>query len=80
MSYDQKPSRMKLVSSGRPVGAPQNADANADALAPALEEPNDPPQPGEQPARRAPVVAAILFLAGCAIGGAGLAAWPHLAS
>ncbi|WP_010410970.1 hypothetical protein [Citromicrobium sp. JLT1363] len=76
MSYDQKPSRIKLVSSGRPAGAPQNADA----LAPALEGANDPAQPGEQPARRAPVLPAILFLAGCAIGGAGLAAWPHLAS
>lgn len=82
MSHDQKPSRIKLVSTGGPARAPQTAPTDTKPLEQAIEQAVENAQKSDAaaaPARRFSIVSAILFLAGCAIGGAGLAAWPHLA-
>mgnify|MGYP005812214343 CR=1 FL=1 len=77
MSYDQKPARIKLVSNGGRASVPENAAAGAgadethEAGHAAVAEP--------EKARGFPLVSTIVFLFGCAIGGAGLVAWPHLA-
>lgn len=72
MSYDQKPSRIKLVSGGgqTPVPAP---------TAPVGGQPAGDAAAGQTPKRRSGVMVAVLFLIGSALGGAGLAAWPHIA-
>ncbi|MXP10420.1 hypothetical protein [Pseudoblastomonas halimionae] len=77
MSYDQKPSRIKLVSGGRPPRLPDSADAESlnDADGEAIEDRVALPQPKG----RSGLIKAMLFLAGSAAGGAGLAAWPHIA-
>ena len=75
MSYDQKPARIKLVGSGGRSSAPEDANA----VAAVDEQPAEDTQPDSEPARRSPVMVAVVFLAGSAIGGAGLVAWPHLA-
>ena len=77
MSYDQKPSRIKLVSTGGPTRAPENAATDIQPLQQAIKDAQRP-DVEVAPARRFSLVFAVLFLAGCAIGGAGLAAWPHL--
>ncbi|MEL7738859.1 hypothetical protein AAG614_10790 [Citromicrobium bathyomarinum] len=77
MSYDQKPSRIKLVSTGGSARAPQNAPTDTQPLQQAIEEAQRP-EVEVAPARRFSILSAILFLAGCAVGGAGLVAWPHL--
>ncbi len=75
MSYDQKPSRIKLVSSGGPARAPENALVDTKPIEQAIE---DAQQAGAATAKRFPLVSVIVFLSGSAIGGAGLVAWPHL--
>ncbi|MBB6122775.1 hypothetical protein [Sphingobium subterraneum] len=71
MSQDQKPARVRAVSSrdGLPGSGPENAgdvEESTAALAAAA-----------APARRA-VAGKFVFLLGCALGGAGLAALPHI--
>ena len=77
MSYDQKPSRIKLVSTGGSARAPQNAPPDTQPLKQAIEAAQRT-EVEVTPVRRFPIVSVILFLAGCAVGGAGLVAWPHL--
>lgn len=81
MSHDQKPSRIKLVSTGGPARAPQNGPTDTRPIEQAIEQAAENARAAAAepaPARRFSILSAILFLAGCAIGGAGLAAWPHL--
>lgn len=71
MSNDQKPARIRIVSSGAPTQSRRTAPiASLDA---------EHADPGAMPGRRVGFLPVILFLGGCVIGGAGLAAWPHLA-
>ncbi|MBB3032460.1 hypothetical protein [Alteriqipengyuania lutimaris] len=81
MSYDQKPSRIKLVSNGGTAHAPGNAPVDTRPLEQAIQDvvDNAQQQPATAPARRFSIMSVILFLLGSAIGGAGLVAWPHLA-
>lgn len=63
MSQDQKPSRVRLVSSGA-IGAPV-ADPTPTTAGPAEAAP-------AQKRGLSPIVLAILFILGCALGGAAL--------
>ena len=71
MSNDQKPARIKIVNGTAPARAENKASKDAVAKLP-------PPVPIVTPTRRVMRLSAIMFLVGCAIGGVGLAAWPHL--
>lgn len=71
MSNDQKPARLRIVSSGAPTQSRRTAP-----IAPLTDTSTGP---AGMPAGRWGFLSMILFLVGCAIGGAGLAAWPHLA-
>ncbi|GAB5349240.1 hypothetical protein [Alteriqipengyuania sp. 357] len=77
MSYDQKPSRIKLVSTGWVARARETKDEIAAQAE--TEQPVEGAEPVAQTSGGLSLVSAVLFLCGCAIGGAGLAAWPHLA-
>lgn len=71
MSNDQKPARIRIVSSGALSQSPDTASV----VAPRSESVD----PAAKPAERATLLPAMLFLGGCVIGGAGLTAWPHFA-
>ena len=77
MSYDQKPARIKLVSSGSPARA---AESGAVAL-PAEEQSagNAETVDDAEAGRGWSVMSVIIFIVGCAMGGVALAALPHLA-
>ena len=81
MSYDQKPSRIKLVSNGGSAAAPESETA----LLPDADAPTgtDIASQEDVPDARAGLglspLAVVVFLCGCIIGGVSLAAWPHLA-
>ena len=68
MSNDQKPGRIKIIN-GR---APARTGRNASVI------PSTETETPAQPPKRTMPGGAILFLLGCAIGGAALAAWPHV--
>tara|TARA_B100000749_G_scaffold253078_1_gene219738 strand:- start:1383 stop:1619 length:237 start_codon:yes stop_codon:yes gene_type:complete len=78
MSYDQKPARIKLVANSGAVGAP-GAEAQP---ASAVEQAGEGVQAvaEETAGRGLSLFSVILFMVGCAIGGAALAAFPHFAS
>ena len=69
MSSDQKPARIKVVSSG--LAAPGTA-ADAAAVGEQETKPVEAPEKGGLG-----LFPILLFLIGCAAGGAGLVAWPH---
>jgi hypothetical protein len=66
MSHDQKPSRVRLVSTGA-INGPASGPASDTAAAAA----NTPPTPATK-SGLPPVVLAILFILGCTLGGAAL--------
>lgn len=68
MSNDQKPARMKIVSGSAPARAPRDI-----AKAVVAE-----PEAAAEPVDRAMRAGVIVFLLGCLLGGAALAAWPHV--
>ena len=75
MSHDQKPSRMKIVSAAGQQTSPGGANLESSATGQSL----DVAASGQQPKGKSGLMIAILFLLGSAVGGAGLAAWPHIA-
>lgn len=81
MSYDQRPSRIKLVSAGGPAPAPEGTAAPQGTTVTASVGEGASADAGSEAkdARGSTLAWASLFCLGCAIGGAGLAAWPHLA-
>lgn len=73
MSHDQKPSKVRLVSSGAIDGA-QGAPAGGSAGDAARARASDTPAAPARATRTglSPIVLALLFILGCAIGGAAL--------
>ena len=69
MSHDQKPSKVRLVSSGA-IGSPGSGSASG-AARPAANDTDAPPAPATK-AGLSPIVLGILFVLGCALGGAAL--------
>ena len=69
MSHDQKPSKVRLVSSGA-IGSPASGSAG-DATRPAANDTGATPAPATK-AGLSPIVLGILFVLGCALGGAAL--------
>ncbi|GAB5352447.1 hypothetical protein TMRH483_01034 [Qipengyuania sp. 483] len=76
MTYDQRPSRIKLVSGGAPVPASKDENATPAAVERLVEDSH----PDEERVPRSTRMRKILFLVGCAIGGAAVPAWPHFVS
>lgn len=68
MSNDQKPARIKIINTGAPARAPVDGSKRQVAA----------PVTVAEPTTRAMKTGPIVFLLGCAIGGAALAAWPHI--
>jgi hypothetical protein len=67
MSHDQKPSKVRLVSTGA-IGGPASGPASAAPPATASAGDTAPPTKAGLP----PIVLAMLFILGCALGGAAL--------
>lgn len=74
MSNDQKPARIKIVNGGAASRDRGNA-ATSPAAEPESPVLSAPPAPETHRVVRLGVV---VFLLGCMIGGAMLAAWPHM--
>lgn len=70
MSNDQKPARIRIFKSG----ALSQTRVTAPIVAPAAESAGS-----NAPPARTSMLPVMLFLGGCALGGAGFAAWPYLA-
>tara|TARA_B100000749_G_C18361253_1_gene437629 strand:- start:375 stop:611 length:237 start_codon:yes stop_codon:yes gene_type:complete len=77
MSYDQKPARIKLVSNGGSAQLPGNAIASASEQP--LETADSVAVTDAETGRGWSMISVVLFIVGSAIGGAALAALPHLA-
>lgn len=77
MSHDQKPARMKLVSNGGRPQLPESAPGSASEQP--LEIAESVAATDSETGRGWSLISVILFIVGSAIGGAALAALPHLA-
>lgn len=81
MSFDQKPGRVRVYQSG--VSQPGAAAGASGAAAEATGTASQTLAAGEQSpvegnGKRVSILAALVFLVGCALGGAGVSALPHL--